>query len=135
MPIRSSHRLPVNNADQVPCTSKVRKSISPRLVISPNLAFPHFECLVRAALSHAVVISLRPWFLHGCVPLTEGVPLHSSATRGRSAISAADERTVTDVVNRSQSAVGALQATQATNQLLALQSRQAMQAQQLQIAK
>lgn len=44
-----------------------------------------------------------------------------------------DERTLTDLVNRSQSAVGALQAMQATNQLLALQSRQTMQAQQLQI--
>ena len=48
---------------------------------------------------------------------------------------AADERTLTDLVNRSQSAVGALQAMQATNQLLALQSRQAMQAQQLQITQ
>lgn len=46
---------------------------------------------------------------------------------------ASDERTLADLVNRSQSAVGALQAMQATNQLLALQSRQAMQAQQLQI--
>lgn len=48
---------------------------------------------------------------------------------------ATDERTLTDLVNRSQSAVGALQAMQATNQLLALQSRQAMQAQQLQITQ
>jgi len=48
---------------------------------------------------------------------------------------AADERTLTDLVNRSQSAVGALQAMQATNQLLALQSRQSMQAQQLQITQ
>lgn len=48
---------------------------------------------------------------------------------------AADERTLADLVNRSQSAVGALQAMQATNQLLALQSRQAMQAQQLQITQ
>ena len=48
---------------------------------------------------------------------------------------AADERMLTDLVNRSQSAVGALQAMQATNQLLALQSRQAMQAQQLQITQ
>ncbi len=48
---------------------------------------------------------------------------------------ASDERTLTDLVNRSQSAVGALQAMQATNQLLALQSRQAMQAQQLQITQ
>ena len=48
---------------------------------------------------------------------------------------ASDERTLTDLVNRSQSAVGALQAMQATNQLLALQSRQAMQGQQLQITQ
>ncbi|VTU31543.1 conjugal transfer protein TrbJ [Variovorax sp. SRS16] len=48
---------------------------------------------------------------------------------------ASDEQTLTDMVGRSQSAVGALQATQATNQLLALQSRQAMQAQQLQITQ
>jgi len=48
---------------------------------------------------------------------------------------ASDEKTLTDLVNRSQSAVGALQATQATNQLLALQARQAMQAQQLQITQ
>ena len=46
-----------------------------------------------------------------------------------------DERTLTNLVNRSQSAAGALQAMQATNQLLALQSRQAMQAQQLQITQ
>ncbi len=48
---------------------------------------------------------------------------------------AVDEQTLTDLVNRSQSAVGALQATQATNQLLALQARQAIQAQQLQITQ
>ena len=46
-----------------------------------------------------------------------------------------DEQTLTDLVNRSQSAVGALQATQATNQLLALQARQSIQAQQLQITQ
>ena len=48
---------------------------------------------------------------------------------------ASDESTLTDLVNRSQSAVGALQATQATNQLLALQARQAIDAQQLQITQ
>lgn len=48
---------------------------------------------------------------------------------------ASDEQTLTDLVNRSQSAVGALQATQATNQLLALQARQSIQAQQLQITQ
>ena len=46
-----------------------------------------------------------------------------------------DERALSDLVGRSQSAVGALQAAQATNQLLALQSRQAMQAQQLQLTQ
>ena len=48
---------------------------------------------------------------------------------------ASDEQTLTDLVTRSQLAVGALQATQATNQLLALQSRQVMQGQQLQITQ
>jgi len=46
-----------------------------------------------------------------------------------------DEQALTDLVSRSQSATGALQAMQATNQLLALQSRQAIQAQQLQITQ
>lgn len=46
-----------------------------------------------------------------------------------------DEAVLTDLVNGSQSAVGALQAAQATNQLLALQSRQLIQTQQLQIAQ
>ena len=46
-----------------------------------------------------------------------------------------DAQVLTDLVNGSQSAAGALQAAQATNQLLALQSRQAMQAQQLQITE
>lgn len=48
---------------------------------------------------------------------------------------ASDEQALTSLVNRSQSASGALQAMQATNQLLALQSRQSMQAQQLQITQ
>jgi type IV secretion system protein TrbJ len=48
---------------------------------------------------------------------------------------ASDEQTLTDLVGRSQSAVGSLQATQATNQLLALQARQAIQAQQIQITQ
>lgn len=47
----------------------------------------------------------------------------------------ADEKALTNLVNHSQSAVGALQATQATNQLLALQARQSIQAQQLQITQ
>ena len=46
-----------------------------------------------------------------------------------------DEAVLADLIDRSQSAVGALQAAQATNQLLALQARQLMQAQQLHIAQ
>src|SRR3546814_8022450 len=45
---------------------------------------------------------------------------------------AGDETTLSDLVDRSQSAVGALQVAQATNQLLALQSSQFLQGQQLQ---
>jgi P-type conjugative transfer protein TrbJ len=48
---------------------------------------------------------------------------------------AADQATLTDLVNQSQSAVGALQATQATNQLLALHARQMMAEQQLRITQ
>lgn len=47
----------------------------------------------------------------------------------------ADEKALSDLVSRSQSATGALQAMQATNQLLALQSRQSIQAQQLQLTQ
>src|SRR3546814_10990654 len=43
-----------------------------------------------------------------------------------------DETTLSDLVGRSQSAAGALQAAQATNQLLALQSKQLAQGKQLQ---
>jgi P-type conjugative transfer protein TrbJ len=46
-----------------------------------------------------------------------------------------DEAVLTDLIDRSQAAEGALQAAQATNQLLALQSRQTMQTQQLAIAQ
>lgn len=42
---------------------------------------------------------------------------------------------LTDLINRSQEAVGALQAAQATNQLLALQARQMIQAQQLALSQ
>ena len=48
---------------------------------------------------------------------------------------ASDEEVLADLVNSSQSAVGALQAAQATNQLLALQARQHLQEQQLQISQ
>ncbi|MCW4460814.1 P-type conjugative transfer protein TrbJ [Sphingomonas sp. BT-65] len=47
---------------------------------------------------------------------------------------AGDDATLADLVAKSQSAVGTLQATQATNQLLALQAQQAMQAQRLELA-
>jgi P-type conjugative transfer protein TrbJ len=48
---------------------------------------------------------------------------------------AADEGVLADLIERSQSAVGALQAAQATNQLLGLQIRQLMQAQQLEVGQ
>ncbi|RIK40398.1 MAG: P-type conjugative transfer protein TrbJ [Chloroflexi bacterium] len=47
----------------------------------------------------------------------------------------ADEGVLADLVGRSQSAAGALQAMQATNQLLALQAKQSIQAQQLQLTQ
>ena len=46
-----------------------------------------------------------------------------------------DESVLSDLISKSQSADGALQASQATNQLLALQSRQLIQSQQLDIAQ
>lgn len=46
-----------------------------------------------------------------------------------------DQDTLSTLVNKSQSAVGELQATQATNQLLALLIRQLIQAQQLQLSQ
>ena len=48
---------------------------------------------------------------------------------------ASDEASLTDLVNQSQSAVGALEATQATNQLLALHARQLIADQQLRITQ
>src|SRR3546814_10406660 len=48
---------------------------------------------------------------------------------------AGDETTLSELVDRSQSAVGALQVAQATNQLLAPQSRQSLQGTQLQAVK
>lgn len=48
---------------------------------------------------------------------------------------ASDESVLGDLVDRSQSATGALQAMQATNQLLALQAKQSIQAQQLQLTQ
>jgi len=47
----------------------------------------------------------------------------------------ADQAVLADVLARSHSALGSLQATQATNQLLALQAKQAIQAQQLALAQ
>ncbi|AVO43313.1 P-type conjugative transfer protein TrbJ [Simplicispira suum] len=46
-----------------------------------------------------------------------------------------DEGVLADLVGKSQSAVGALQAMQATNQLLALQAKQAIQTQRLQLTQ
>ncbi|PZQ78095.1 MAG: P-type conjugative transfer protein TrbJ [Variovorax paradoxus] len=46
-----------------------------------------------------------------------------------------DEGALADLVNQSQSAVGALQAMQATNQILALQAKQSIQAQRLQLTQ
>lgn len=46
-----------------------------------------------------------------------------------------DEGVLADLVDRSQSATGALQAMQATNQLLALQAKQSIQTQQLQLTQ
>ena len=48
---------------------------------------------------------------------------------------ASDQASLTDLVNQSQSAVGALQATQTTNQLLALHARQMIAEQQLRITQ
>lgn len=48
---------------------------------------------------------------------------------------ASDEQALSDLLSRSQSAEGALQAAQATNQLLALQVRQNLQSQQLRITQ
>lgn len=48
---------------------------------------------------------------------------------------AVDESSLASLVQRSQGAVGILQATQATNQLLALQARQAIQDQQLRLTQ
>ncbi|WP_233149463.1 P-type conjugative transfer protein TrbJ [Herbaspirillum camelliae] len=46
-----------------------------------------------------------------------------------------DENVLTDLVGKSQSAQGALQAMQATNQLLALQAKQSIQSQRLQLTQ
>ena len=46
-----------------------------------------------------------------------------------------DEAVLSELVNNSQSAAGALSAQQAGNQLIALQIRQLMQAQQLQVGQ
>lgn len=73
----------------------------------------------------------RTRWIHSLEALRTATKVQSQAVQNFTS----DERTLTDLVNRSQSATGALQAMQATNQLLALQSRQAMQAQQLQITQ
>jgi type IV secretion system protein TrbJ len=76
-------------------------------------------------------IDARTRWTHSLEALRTATKVQSQAVQNF----ASDERTLTDLVNRSQLATGALQAMQATNQLLALQSRQAIQAQQLQITQ
>ena len=85
-----------------------------------------------AAISGAqMTTDARTRWTHSLEALRTATKVQSQAVQNFTS----DERTLTDLVNRSQSATGALQAMQATNQLLALQSRQAMQAQQLQITQ
>lgn len=57
--------------------------------------------------------------------------LQAQATQNQ----ANDEATLSNLVNQSQSAVGALQASQATNQLLSLIARELMQEQQLRLTQ
>lgn len=84
-----------------------------------------------AASNAQMVLDARQRWTNSLEALRTATRVQSQAVQNF----ASDEATLTDLVNRSQSAVGALQATQATNQLLALQARQAMQAQQLQITQ
>lgn len=72
----------------------------------------------------------RARWVNSLEALRTAVTVQSQAEQNMSA----DESVLTDLVDRSQSAVGALQALQATNQLLALQARQSVQFQQVQLA-
>jgi P-type conjugative transfer protein TrbJ len=81
--------------------------------------------------SAQMVLDARKRWTHSLDALRTATKVQSQAVQNF----ASDESTLTDLVNRSQSAVGALQATQATNQLLALQARQSIQTQQLQITQ
>ena len=89
------------------------------------------ESFSSAVSSAQMVLDARKRWTNSLEALRTATKVQSQAVQNF----ASDESTLTDLVNRSQSAVGALQATQATNQLLALQARQSMQAQQLQITQ
>ena len=89
------------------------------------------ESFSSAVSSAQMVLDARKRWTNSLEALRTATKVQSQAVQNF----ASDESTLTDLVNRSQSAVGALQATQATNQLLALQARQAIQAQQLQITQ
>ncbi len=78
-----------------------------------------------------MVLDARRRWTHSLDALRTATKVQSQAVQNFSR----DEQALTDLVNRSQSATGALQAAQATNQLLALQARQAIQAQQLQLTQ
>lgn len=96
----------------------------------------HFQQLYPESFSSAVssaqmVLDARKRWTNSLEALRTATKVQSQAVQNFTK----DEQALTDLVTRSQSAVGALQATQATNQLLALQARQAIQAQQLQITQ
>ncbi len=83
--------------------------------------------------SSAVVMAddaLQRW-LHSLQALKTTVSMQAQAAQNL----AADEEALAQLVSRSQSAVGILQAAQSTNQLLALHARQLIQDQQLRLTQ
>lgn len=89
------------------------------------------ESFSASVSSAQMVLDARKRWNHSLEALRTAAKVQSQAVQNFTA----DEQALTDLVNRSQSATGALQAMQATNQLLALQARQSMQAQQLQLTQ
>ncbi|RYE45095.1 MAG: P-type conjugative transfer protein TrbJ [Hyphomicrobiales bacterium] len=89
------------------------------------------ESFISTVSSAQMVLDARRRWTNSLEALRTATKVQSQAVQNFTK----DEQALTDLVTRSQSAVGALQATQATNQLLALQARQAIQAQQLQITQ
>lgn len=83
-----------------------------------------------ATNSQLAIDTLNRWN-SSLAALKTTVQVQSQAT----ASFAKDQDALTDLVNQSQSAEGALQAAQVTNQLLALHARQTIQDQQLRIAQ